>query len=111
MEEYDDLSSGPDKDGIFNLSYNEWTIIPYDRCNVYSDRLLYLNLSHNNIVEISDKIASLTLLKEINLSHNALRKIDRAMGKCIRLRKIDVSNNHLVSIPAEILSNCKMLVS
>lgn len=111
MEEYDELSAGPDEDGRFNLSYNDWTIMPYDRCTGYSNRLIYLNISHNNIVEISDKIASLTLLKEINLSHNSLRKIDRAMGKCIRLRKIDVSNNYLVSIPVEILSKCKMLDS
>ena len=49
MEEYDELSAGPDEDGRFNLSYNDWTIMPYDRCTGYSNRLIYLNISLNHM--------------------------------------------------------------
>lgn len=110
MEEYDDLSQGPNNDGSFNLSYNDFHTIPYDLCQDYHNRLIYLNLSHNKIVEITDQIGSLTLLKEINLSHNALKLIHIAIGKCIRLRKIDFSHNQLLSIPAEVISKCSLMV-
>ena len=111
MEEYDDLAQGPDEAGSFNLSYNDWRVMPYDLCKEYSNRLLYLNLSNNNLVEITEEIGSLTLLKELNLSHNNLTKIGKAMGRCIRLRKLDLSYNELVSIPIEVISQCKLLVS
>ena len=111
MEEYDDLDQGPKEDGSFNLSYNDWRVVPFDLCQRYSDRLLYLNLSNNNLEEITEEIGSLILLKELNLSHNKLKKIDEAMGKCIRLRKLDVSHNQLISIPEKVISQCKFLVS
>ncbi len=111
MEEYDDLSNGPNEDGSFNLSYNDWTVIPYNLCVDYSDNLIYLNLSFNKIVEITAEIGNLTLLKELNLSYNCLKKLDPAIGKCIRLRKIDVSFNQLVIFPMEVITECKLLVS
>jgi Leucine-rich repeat (LRR) protein len=110
MEEYDDLEQGPNEDGSFNLSYNDWHIIPYDLCEEYRDRLIYLNLSNNNLVEITAQIGNLSLLKELNLSHNKLKTIDVALGQCIRLRKLDLSYNELLSIPVEVILQCKLLV-
>ena len=111
MEEYDDMTQGPNEDGSFNLSYSDWHIIPHELCDKYRDRLLFLNLSHNKLNEIPEQIGNLTLLKELNLSRNNLDRIDGAIGKCIRLRKIDVSYNQLLSIPVEMIKCCKLLVS
>jgi Leucine-rich repeat (LRR) protein len=110
MEEYDDLAQGPNESGSFNLSYGGWNIVPYEICTEFSTRLIYLNLSHNSIAEITDQIGNLTVLKELNLSHNTLKKISLEIGKCVRLRKIDFSENQLESLPVDLFSKCKFLV-
>ena len=111
MEEYDDLTKGPDEDGHLNLSYSDFQTIPYDICNEYGQKLISLNLSYNNLTVISEQSRHLTLLKELNLSHNKLTAIDKALGHCIRLRKLDLSHNQISSIPDEIFQRCRLLVS
>ena len=109
MEEYDDLTLGPNQDGSLNLSYNDWQDMPHELYQMYRDRLLSLNLSNNRLFRVSNHIEKLTLLKELNVTHNRIETIDLAIGKCIRLRKLDVSSNFLQCLPLE-LSNCRMLV-
>ena len=50
MEEYDDLSSGPNEEGIIDLSYNNWTEIPQDLYDMYRDRLKSLRMNNNKII-------------------------------------------------------------
>lgn len=108
MEEYDDLENGPDENGSINLSYNEWTEMPEELYEEYKDRLLILNLSHNRLLEVSDHIGKLILLKELCVSNNCIESIDPCIGKCIRLRKLDISHNLVRKIPKEI-SKCVLL--
>ena len=110
MEEYDDLSNGPNEEGIIDLSYNNWTEIPQDLYDMYIHRLKSLRMNNNKIAQVPKQIGKLALLKELSLSHNQLDLIDGAIGNCIRLRKLDVSHNNLVALPPA-LSNCRMLVS
>ncbi len=109
MEEYDDLSAGPNEKGSINISYNDWTEMPCELYELYKDRLLSLIFTNNRLVQVPKHIGDLTLLKELNVSHNRLERIDEAIGQCIRLRKVDFSHNHLVALP-NTLGNCRMLV-
>lgn len=109
MEEYNDFSRGPDDEGKLTLSYDDWTNLPKELCDEYTDRLLFLNLSYNKLSDISGDIGKLILLKELNVSHNQIIKLDPAIGSCIRLRRLDVSHNRIVSLPVDI-SHCTLLV-
>ena len=109
MEEYDDLSEGPNKDGKLNLSYNNWDEMPHELFELYRSQLLGLSLSHNRILQVSNQIGKLTLMRELDLSHNQIEKIDPAIGNLLRLRKLNLSNNALTALPTE-LCNCQMMV-
>jgi Leucine-rich repeat (LRR) protein len=108
MEEYDDLSEGPNKDGSLNLSYNNWDEIPKELYKMYS-RLLKLSLSHNHILKVSNDIGKLTMIRELDLSHNFIEEVDPAIGNLVRLRSLNLSNNKITCLPSELCS-CKMMV-
>lgn len=108
MEEYDDITRGPDTDGHLNISYNELKELPREVYTLHKRSIRSLNLSYNNLLYLSNYIGNLVLLKELNLSHNQMERLDPAIGCCIRLRVLDVSNNLLVHIPAEIVK-CQAL--
>ena len=110
MEEYDDLTAGPNDDGNLNLSYNDYEDMPKELFDLYSHRLFYLTLSYNGLTKISENIQKLVLLKELNLSHNHIEFIEPTISCCVRLRRLDISFNKLTSLPVE-LSRCRLLVS
>ncbi len=109
MEEYDDLSDGPDQNGKLNLSYNEWEVMPSELHKKYRNKLVALSLSHNRLVEVSNHVGKLTLMRELDLSHNRLERIDSAIGSLIRLRTLNLTNNQLTKLPNE-LRECQMMV-
>ena len=109
MEEYDDLASGPDEDGLLNLSHNTWRTLPPEMFD-FSTRLLHLDMKNNQLSCIPDSIGNLILLRTLDLSFNKIESIDGAIGKCIRLRKLNISKNRLEALPGE-LGNCVLLVS
>ena len=109
MEEYDDLASGPDEDGLLNLSHNTWRTLPPELFD-FSTRLLHLDMKNNQLSCIPESIGNLILLRTLDLSYNKIESIDGAIGNCIRLRKLDVSKNRLEYLPGE-LGNCVLLVS
>lgn len=109
MEDYDDLSAGPDDDGRLNLSYNSWREMPPELFQ-YASSLVSLDLRHNRLVEISADFGVLLVLRELNASNNCIEKIDPLLGKCVRLRDLDVSHNRLTQLPTE-LTKCLMLES
>ena len=108
MEDYDDISTGPDENGCLNLSYNTWRKLP-DELLHFKESLYQINFSHNHLLSVPNLISSFVLLKEINLSHNSIETIDPGIKECIRLRCLDLSHNKLEFIPSE-LSSCFMLV-
>ena len=62
MEDYDELSAGPNEDGQLTVNHDSWNQLPYDLID-FSDRLIFLNMSYNKISEISSIIGSLILLE------------------------------------------------
>lgn len=108
MEEYDDLSKGPNKDGEINLSYGAWKEMPHELYDKFRSQLVKLSISHNQLSSVSHHVGYLTLLKELDLSHNKIRCIDGSIGKCVRLRKLNLSYNNIKTIPIELCS-CTML--
>lgn len=108
MEEYDDLSAGPDDQGILNLSHNTWKILPPE-LNDFVHTLLHLQMRNCQLTFVPEQIGNLILLKSLDLSLNKIEKIDKAIGKCIRLRKLNVEKNRLECLPDEI-GQCLLLV-
>ena len=62
MEDYDDVTTGPEENGALNLSFNSWPKVP---CEVFtfSKQLVKLNLSNNKLDILSSDFGSLFLLQ------------------------------------------------
>jgi len=107
MEEYDDLATGPSKDGSLSLSHNTWKTLPSELSD-FSMRLLHLEMSNNQLSSIPESIGNLILLQSLDVSLNQIESIDGAIGKCIRLRRLNVTKNRIETLPPEI-GNCVLL--
>lgn len=101
MEEYDGLSAGPTDDGSLNLNHNTWKTLPSELIN-FSNKLIHLHFSNNQLTSIPESIGVLTLLRTLDVSLNRIETIDAAIGKCIRLRRFDFSKNRVEYLPNEI---------
>lgn len=109
MEEYDDLSAGPNDEGILNLSHNTWKVLPPE-LNDFTHTILHLQMKNCQLTLIPEQIGNLILLKSLDVSLNNIEKIDGAIGKCLRLRKLNVEKNRIECFPDEI-GQCILLVS
>ena len=58
-----------------------------------------LNLSHNNIHELSESIGRLCSLTNLNLSNNALKTLPVSMNTILSLRSLNLNVNLLDSLP------------
>ena len=101
MEEYDELSAGPNALGALDLSHSAWTSLP-DTLFGFGPLLLSLNLSHNKLSSLQDEFGSLVILSKLDLGNNVIEKCSSEIGKCIRLRNLDLSFNRLDEIPSSI---------
>lgn len=108
MEEYDDLAAGPTDDGSMSLCHDTWKTLP-DLAE-FSNRLLHLDMSNNQLDSIPESIGNLILLQTLNVSFNQIEDIDGAIGKCIRLRRLNLARNRVQSLPTSI-GSCILLVS
>mmetsp|Transcript_1334 Transcript_1334/g.2384 ORF Transcript_1334/g.2384 Transcript_1334/m.2384 type:complete len:256 (-) Transcript_1334:1552-2319(-) len=107
MEEYDELSAGPNEEGKLDLSHNAWAELP-DQLFGFASRILTLDLSHNKLVEVEADFGKLFVLSNLNLEGNIITSIHPNLGKCIRLKTINLSGNRIGEIPKEI-GNCTLL--
>jgi hypothetical protein len=101
MEEYDELSAGPNEHGALDLSHSAWAELP-DQLFAFSHRLLSLNLAHNKLVEVEADFGKLDLLSDLNLEGNLITQIHPNIGKCIRLKTLNLNSNRIGSIPDEV---------
>jgi len=62
MEDYDELSAGPDEEGKLCAMHNTWRQLPSDLLR-FSDKLMHLNMSYNQITGVSSMIGSFILLE------------------------------------------------
>ncbi|GMH47022.1 hypothetical protein TrVE_jg9357 [Triparma verrucosa] len=107
MEEYDELSAGPNKEGVLDLSHNAWAELP-DQLFNFASRILTLDLSHNKLVEVEADFGKLFVLSHLNLEGNMITQIHPNLGKCVRLKSINLSQNRIGEIPPDI-GNCTLL--
>jgi Leucine-rich repeat (LRR) protein len=107
MEEYDELSVGPDKKGVLDLSHNAWSELP-DILFTYSTTLLSLDLSMNKLTEVEPDFGKLKCLSSLNLRGNMIERVSPNIGMCIRLKYINLSENRISEIPGSI-GNCTLL--
>lgn len=107
MEEYDELSSGPNASGVLDLSHGAWATIPSE-LYAYAPRLLTLHMQNNEISDVGDDFAQLYMLSHLNLERNSISSLTLNIGACVRLRDLNLGFNKLTSVPAS-LSKCVLL--
>ena len=62
MEDYDGLSAGPNQEGQLKISYQGWKQIPSELVK-FANTLVSLDISFNQVTEISASFGSLILLE------------------------------------------------
>ncbi|PRP76148.1 hypothetical protein PROFUN_15378 [Planoprotostelium fungivorum] len=82
-----------------NLSTNELPEISLSLC--YLLHLQEMDLSHNSIVTIPSSINKLRNLSRLKISHNSITIVPPELGDLINLIYLDLSSNSLTSLPQE----------
>lgn len=79
-----------------NLSHNDLEKFPLSLpIRSHLDDLEVLNLSHNNLLEITEDITFCVLLKLLNLSHNRISVIPENIRGLMVLENLDLSHNSI----------------
>jgi Leucine-rich repeat (LRR) protein len=102
---------------IVTYCERRWKEARFDRRGLKSIRsiILYglrnvtvLNLSKNQLQNISDTIGNCTQLQQLYLSWNQLQSIPDTIGNCVQLKVLELSGNQLQRIP-DTIGNCVQL--
>ncbi len=83
---------------FINLSQNQLTKFPESIC---IDTLKDLDLSHNKIENLPDKISEMINLESLNLSWNMIQELPRSIGNLRKLQAIELSINNIGGLPDE----------
>lgn len=102
-----DASLIPDENGVLNLQNNHWVTLD-DIVWTYAHVLLVLNVSCNQLVQISESVGNLKLLRELLLANNRIEIIPVQIARCVNLRKLDLHRNRLKELPSG-LQHCERL--
>ncbi|XP_022659042.1 PH domain leucine-rich repeat-containing protein phosphatase 2-like [Varroa destructor] len=87
---------------FLDASNNELCHCPEWICQ--NDQLSYLDLSHNLISQIHNKILSFRRLDTLRLGHNRLRRLEVEPSEQCLLRHLDIQHNYIgPSLPDELL--------
>jgi internalin A len=92
------------------LGHNEYlSSIPPEICKL--DRLEYITLDHNSLVDLPSEIGQLSKLKHLDLHHNRLALLPPEIGKLASLQELHLLDNQLTALPSEAryLSNLRQL--
>ncbi|XP_050439499.1 toll-like receptor 6 [Adelges cooleyi] len=93
-----------------DISYNEIPVVTKDLI-VGTNKVTYLNLSHNSIDEIRPGVlGNLTSLKTFDLSFNSLGMMNNLGNMPANLSTLLLSNNKLKKLPKEILNVVPKLI-
>ncbi|KAL7694026.1 putative mini-chromosome maintenance protein [Plasmopara halstedii] len=98
----------PDENGVLNLQENHWVTLD-EIVWTYTDTLLVLNVSDNQLIHLSESIGNLELLRELLVANNRITTLPIQLARCVNLRKLDFRCNRLTVIPSE-LHYCRQLV-
>lgn len=102
MDDTDDaLLIEPDSHGTLDLTNRAWVNLDPRIWN-FTQTLLLLDVSYNNMFELPVHIGELHMLREFRASFNKLIKLPSTIGKLKRLRKLILNGNKLKHLPDEI---------
>jgi hypothetical protein len=82
-----------------NLAHNKISIL--DK-NIALKKIQTLNVSHNEISEITNAISQLKTLKKLDLSNNKLTILPENMSNLLALRYLNLANNNLTKLPTKL---------
>jgi Leucine-rich repeat (LRR) protein len=101
MEDEDELIPEPDKKGVLSLTNRAW--IHLDPVLwTFITRIVYLDLSYNNILDLPPNIGEMQVMREFRISFNKLKELPPEIGRIKRLRKLFINGNKLETLPTEI---------
>jgi len=101
MEDEDELIPQPDKKGYLALTNRGWMHLDPVIWTMIT-KIVYLDLSYNNILELPPNIGQMQVLREFKIAFNKLKELPPEIGRIKRLRKLHVQGNKLESLPTEI---------
>jgi hypothetical protein len=84
------------------LANNNLATIPDYAFNVTTTKLLYLDLSGNDLQVFPEPILTLKMLKKLKLANNRIRNLPAGLDALGALIEIDLSGNAFTQVPAEI---------
>lgn len=95
--------------GVLHLSFWGLSEVP---TSVWAlgPALRRLDLGHNRLTRLDDRIGELTRLEELWVNGNPLEALPAALEGCVALRHVDARHTHLTRLPPE-LSRLPSLVS
>uniref|UniRef100_A0A182Y1Q6 Uncharacterized protein n=1 Tax=Anopheles stephensi TaxID=30069 RepID=A0A182Y1Q6_ANOST len=103
-QDYEQLPQGTIR---LDLSHNGLTLVP----RLSGEKLRYLNLGHNQITTVPDKVfANVSLLEQLDLSSNRIETLTTdALGGLSNIKHLDLSGNRISSIEVNAFSNALQL--
>ena len=79
----------------------------FDRFSPVSDQTA-LVMRDENVLRLPSSLAFMSHIQTIDLSHNQLKQMSDGLGDLVNLRELDLSSNFLQNLP-ESVSNCRKL--
>jgi len=101
MEDEDELIPQPDNKGYLSLTNRGWMHLDPVIWTMIT-KIVYLDLSYNNILELPANIGEMQVMREFKIAFNKLKELPPEIGRIKRLRKLHVQGNRLESLPSEI---------
>lgn len=101
MEDEDELIPEPNNKGVLSLTNRGWTHLD-PVIWTFVNRIIYLDLSYNNILELPASIGELQVMRELKISLNKIKELPAEIGRIKRLRKLHCNGNQLETLPSEI---------
>lgn len=107
-----DLSAGGLELQTLDLSFNDLMLIPEGSSLTWLRRLQYLNLSHNNISELSgEALGGLITLRVLDLSSNRLETLPQGLfASCRELHEVHLQNNSLFTLAKGLFHRLEQLI-
>ena len=98
-----DFFNHPPRNGKLDLSNLELSSLPQIfHADVFTTRLIRLNLYFNKLQSLPEQIGQLQALKDLDIASNKLRSLSVSIGLLQALKNLDIASNSLQSLPEQI---------
>ena len=98
-----ELKTGFNQYNHLDLSHNHLAVLPaWFFTTDWTDRLIKLDLAHNNFFELPSGLDKLVNLQHLDVSYNRLGDFPNVLLKCQKLQSLNIAGNGLVFLSPDI---------